>query len=44
MLANFLNPSSVGEKELSLEQGRWSLPYEIIIVGVYDDAPKPCGD
>ncbi len=23
---------------------RWSLPYEIIVVGVYDDAPKPCGD
>jgi hypothetical protein len=23
---------------------RWSLPYEIIIVGVYDDEPKECGD
>ena len=23
---------------------RWSLPYEIVAVGVYDDAPEPCGD
>jgi hypothetical protein len=23
---------------------RWSLPYEIIAVGVYDDEPKECGD
>jgi hypothetical protein len=23
---------------------RWSLPYEIIAVGVYDDDPRPCGD
>lgn len=23
---------------------RWSLPYEIIVIGVYDDEPKPCGD
>jgi hypothetical protein len=23
---------------------RWSLPYEIIVVGVYDDQPKRCGD
>lgn len=23
---------------------RWSLPYEIIVVGVYDDEPKECGD
>jgi hypothetical protein len=23
---------------------RWSLPYEIIVVGVYDDAPRACGD
>jgi hypothetical protein len=23
---------------------RWSVPYEIIVVGVYDDQPKACGD
>jgi hypothetical protein len=23
---------------------RWSLPYEIVAVGVYDDDPKPCGE
>jgi hypothetical protein len=23
---------------------RWSLPYEIIVVGVYDDRPTRCGD
>ncbi|MFK4719385.1 hypothetical protein [Bradyrhizobium niftali] len=23
---------------------RWSMPYEIIAVGVYDDAPSQCGD
>ena len=23
---------------------RWSLPYEIVAVGVYDDTPKRCGD
>jgi hypothetical protein len=23
---------------------RWSMPYEIIVVGVYDDKPKKCGD
>jgi hypothetical protein len=23
---------------------RWSVPYEIIVVGVYDDQPKRCGD
>jgi hypothetical protein len=23
---------------------RWSLPYEIVAVGVFDDAPRPCGD
>jgi hypothetical protein len=23
---------------------KWSLPYEIIAVGVYDDKPKECGD
>jgi hypothetical protein len=23
---------------------RWSMPYEIIVVGVYDDKPKTCGD
>jgi hypothetical protein len=23
---------------------QWSLPYEIIAVGVFDDAPHPCGD
>jgi hypothetical protein len=23
---------------------RWSLPYEIVAVGVYDDQPKPCGE
>lgn len=22
----------------------WSLPYEIVAVGVYNDKPKPCGD
>jgi hypothetical protein len=23
---------------------RWSVPYEIIVVGVYDDQPRECGD
>jgi hypothetical protein len=23
---------------------RWSLPYEIIAVGIFGDKPKPCGD
>jgi len=23
---------------------KWSMPYEMIAVGVYDDQPKPCGD
>jgi hypothetical protein len=23
---------------------QWSIPYEMIIVGVYDDEPKECGD
>jgi hypothetical protein len=23
---------------------QWSMPYEMIVVGVYDDEPKPCGD
>jgi len=23
---------------------RWSLPYEIVAVGIYDDQPKPCGE
>jgi hypothetical protein len=26
------------------EEMLWSLPYEIIVVGVYDDEPKECGD
>jgi hypothetical protein len=23
---------------------RWGMPYEMIVVGVYDDAPRPCGE
>jgi len=23
---------------------KWSMPYEMIAIGVYDDQPKPCGD